>query len=147
MLFSDNSLYIFFNFEMLTIMNLALNYRVQRRLIVCSLPTEVCWRHYVVPVICRESPYVCETSKLPNFLGNGSQMAMRLELRVGRPPLPPERFPALISVGKSVDPRDIVRLNWKMLWPYGNRSRDLPACSALPQPTTLQRAFIHAYIK
>jgi hypothetical protein len=52
----------------------------------------------------------------------------------------------LIFVRGLFDPRAIVRLeglgkvkNRKIQW-HGNRTRDLPACSTVPQPTTLQLA-------
>jgi hypothetical protein len=71
-------------------------------------------------------------------------MTVRLSaLSAGRP-LPPGRFLVLISV-RAVDPRAIVRLEeWNQLKKssdlIGNRTRDLPACSIAPQPTTLPLA-------
>jgi hypothetical protein len=67
-------------------------------------------------------------------------MAVRLSaLRAGRA-LPPR----LISVRGWVDPRTIVRLEglgqFKKIHLIGTRTRDLPACSIVPQPTTVPRA-------
>jgi hypothetical protein len=68
-------------------------------------------------------------------------MAVRLSvLRVGRALHPPPgRFLVLISVRGTVKSRDIVRLegldkleNFNDI--IGNRTRDLPACSIVPQP-------------
>jgi hypothetical protein len=59
-----------------------------------------------------------------------------------RPPLPPGRTPVLISGSESTTGPKCGRkdkVNEKSRWPIGNRTRDLPACSALPQPITPPR--------
>jgi hypothetical protein len=66
-------------------------------------------------------------------------MAVRLsDLRFART-LPPGRFLVLISVTRRVDPRAIVRLEESKDF-IVIRIRDFPACSIMPQQSTLPRA-------
>jgi hypothetical protein len=70
-------------------------------------------------------------------------MTVRLSaLSAGRP-LPPRRFLVLISVRGWIDTRAIVRLEGlgllKKIHFIWIRSRDLPACSIVPQPIILLR--------
>jgi hypothetical protein len=73
-------------------------------------------------------------------------MAVRLSaLRAGRPSSP-GLFLVLISVRCEVDARAVVRLEGlgklKKSTSSGIRSRELPACSVVPQPTTLPRTLL-----
>jgi hypothetical protein len=67
-------------------------------------------------------------------------MAVRLSASASATFYPPGRFLVLISV----DPRAIVRLEGlgqlKKIYLIGTLTRDLPACSIVPQPITLPRA-------
>jgi hypothetical protein len=71
-------------------------------------------------------------------------MAVRSALRAGRPPFTPGKILLLISVKRLSRPhghsatgriRSIEKSNG-----IGNRTRDHPDCSIVPQPTTLPRA-------
>jgi hypothetical protein len=74
-------------------------------------------------------------------------MAVRLSALCAGSPLPPGRLLVLNSVRGRADPRDIgaarIRSIEKSNDLIGNRTRDLPACSIVPQPTTLPRATLY----
>jgi hypothetical protein len=79
-------------------------------------------------------------SRLPHFLFR--QSAHRgCQPDMLAAPYPPGRFLILISVGGSVDPRAIVWLEGlgqlKNMHLTRTRTRDLPACNIVPQPTML----------
>jgi hypothetical protein len=80
---------------------------------------------------------------LPHFLDSRLTDDGEVVSLTRRRPLP---FLVLISVRGLVDPKAIVRLEGlgqlKKISSYliGSRTRDVPACSIVPQPTTLPRA-------
>jgi hypothetical protein len=95
------------------------------------------------------------------FYTLGSQMAVRLSALRARRPLPPGRFLVLISArdyrpqghnaAGSIRSIELIHLIW-------TRTRDLPASSVVPQPTTLPRtpslscigakaAILHLFLK
>jgi hypothetical protein len=72
-------------------------------------------------------------------------MAVRLSaLRAGRPLLPRKipgtHFCYRLSRAQGHCATGRIRSIEKLNYLIGNRTRDLPACSTVPQPTTLQRA-------
>jgi hypothetical protein len=96
-----------------------------------------------IPVTGRGDPQGCGTSRRHIFYIIGSQMAVRSTLRTGRP-LPPRKIPGTHFCLRLRRPqghdasgriRSIEESN-----DVGNRTRDLPACSIVPQPPTLPRA-------
>jgi hypothetical protein len=85
----------------------------------------------------------CQALRVPGSLG--SQILRQSAHEGGktvssthRPPFPQEIFLVFISVRGCVDPRAIVRSEGLSMKNsnniIGNRSRDLPVCSAVPQP-------------
>jgi hypothetical protein len=89
-------------------------------------------------------PQGCETLRVPHYLDNRLTDGGKVVILTRRPPFtPPGRFLVLICVRGWVDPRAIVRLEGlrqlKKIHLIGTRTRDLPACSIVPQATTLQQ--------
>jgi hypothetical protein len=83
------------------------------------------------------------------FFRHGSQMVVRLSaLRAGRP-LPPMNIPGTHFCSRLSEPRATVRLGEfsklkkKKIHLIGTRTRDLPTCTIVPQPTSLLRAPFH----
>jgi hypothetical protein len=94
-----------------------------------------------------EGPWGCERSMLLHLLDNRLTDGGEVVNLTRPPPLYcPGRFLVLISVRGWVDPRPIVPLGLGKLKKssdlIGIRTRDLQACSTVPQPTTLQCEYI-----
>jgi hypothetical protein len=97
-----------------------------------------------IPVTVRKAPQGCEMSRLPQLLDNRHTDGKVVSL-THRPPFTPRKIPGTHFSQRMSRPQDHsaagrIRSTEKSSELIGNRTRDLPACSIVPQPTTLPRA-------
>ena len=95
----------------------------------------ICFFLFCVPLTCLRVPPVVYHYSRQSAHEGGKVVSTR-----HRPPLPQEISLVLISVRGWVDPRTTVGTEklsqWKIpMIPIGNQTRDLPTCSAVPQPS------------
>jgi hypothetical protein len=93
----------------------------------------------------------CEMSRLPHFLDNRLTHGGEAVSRMHRPPLTPRRIPSInfyyrLSRPQGHSAAGRVRSIEKSSDLIGNRTSGLPACSIVPQPTTLLRTPIYIII-
>jgi hypothetical protein len=96
------------------------------------------------PVTGRGGPYCCKMSRLPHILVSRFTDGHEVVNLMSRPPFTPGKIPgtnfsqrqsrtkghsAVGRIGSIENHNDF----------FGNRTRDLPSCSIMPQPTTLHR--------
>jgi hypothetical protein len=92
------------------------------------------------PITGRGGPLGCEPSRLPHFLDNRFTDGGKVASLTRLPPFTPQEDSWYLFL---LDPRAIVRLEGlgklkkRIHDLIGNRTRDLPACSRVLQPTTL----------
>jgi len=98
---------------------------------------------FLFPVHAWTRPEAARMLRLPHFMSHECRHmeVVRLAPLAQAAFTPHEIFPVLISVksrGYSAAGRNMPMQNSND--PIGNRTRDLPACNAVPQPTALPRA-------
>jgi hypothetical protein len=106
------------------------------------------WRRYKsIPVTGREGPYGCKTSRFPHFLENRLTGGGEVVSFTRRPPFTPRKasgthFCYRLSWPQGHSAAGRIRSIEKSNDLIGIRTRDLPACSTVPQPTTPPRAIV-----
>jgi hypothetical protein len=98
-----------------------------------------------IPVTGHRGPWGCETSRLPHFLDNRLTDGGEVFSLTRRPPFTPRNIPGTHfcqrqSRTQNHSTAGRIGLIAKSNYLTGNRTRDLSACSIMPQPTTLPRA-------
>jgi hypothetical protein len=98
-----------------------------------------------IPVTGRGGPYGCESSRLPHFLDNRHTDGGEFVILTLQPPFTPRKIPGThlcyrLSRPHGHSAAGRIRSIEKSNYLIQNPTRDLPACSIVSQPTTLQRA-------
>jgi hypothetical protein len=98
-----------------------------------------------IPVTGCGGPYSCQTSRLPHFLDTwltdgGEVVSLTRRLIFTPRKIPGTHFSSRLSRPQGHSAGGRVRSTEKSDDPIGNRTRDLPACSIGPQPSTLSSA-------
>jgi hypothetical protein len=131
-----------------------------RNLFGCGLKCELCYCMYIYIYMCvcvcvyvpvQGGPHGCETSRFPHFSRNQLTDGSEVVILTSRPCFTPTKIPGTHfcwrlsqSLGYSAVGRIISPERSNVL--LGNRTRDLPACSIVPQPTTPLSATIIAHV-
>jgi hypothetical protein len=106
--------------------------------------TNVVKKSKSIPVTGRGGPWICETSRLPHFPDNRLTDGGEVVSLKSRPPFTPRKIPGTHFCyrlsrpqGHRADGR--IKSIEKKINHIGTQTRDFPACSIVPQPTTLPR--------
>jgi hypothetical protein len=118
-------------------------FRIRKQRIIHSLCS--LYLIMVTPVTGRGGPQGCETSRLPHFLDSRLTDGREVVSLTHRSPFTPRKvhgthFCWRISRPQGHNAAGSIRSIEKSSDLIGNRTRDLPACSIVQQPTTLPRA-------
>ena len=112
-------------------------YATGKRFLLCDVANM--YSKYLLTVLDR--PWGFQEVEAPRFQDNRHMKVVRLSaIRTGRLFPPQEIFVVLVSLRGWVETRAIVRQEGLCEWNIkndttGNRTRDLPTCRAVPQPT------------
>jgi hypothetical protein len=105
----------------------------------------------LIPVTCRGGPQGCERLRLLHFLDNRLRDGGGVVCLTRRPPFTLRKNPGThlclrLSRPQGHSASGRIRSTEKSNYLIGNQTRDLPACSIVPQPTTLPRVKVYIVV-